>query len=53
VAQNLLLGPLFMPLYALLWVCFGYRRHPLERDARAASMGSDGEKAVEGGVVSR
>ena len=36
VAQNLLLGPLFMPLYALLWLALGYERHPLERDARAA-----------------
>jgi len=38
VAQNLVLGPLFMPWYALLWLVFGYERHPLERDARAAAV---------------
>jgi hypothetical protein len=37
VAQNLVLGPLFMPVYALLWVACGYERHPLERDARRAA----------------
>jgi hypothetical protein len=37
VAQNLVLGPLFLPLYALLWFAFGYLRHPLERDARIAA----------------
>jgi hypothetical protein len=37
VAQNLVLGPLFMPLYGLLWLLYGYRAHPLERDARAAA----------------
>src|SRR6266404_1048716 len=37
VAQNLVLGPLFLPLYVLLWLAFGYDRHPLERDARAAA----------------
>jgi hypothetical protein len=36
VAQNLVLGPLFMPLYAALWLAFGYRAHPLEVDARRA-----------------
>ena len=36
VVQNLILGPLFMPLYALLWLAYGYERHPLERDARSA-----------------
>src|SRR5262249_26351531 len=30
VAQNLVLGPFFMPLYGLLWVVFGYWAHPLE-----------------------
>ena len=34
--QNLILGPLFMPLYVLLWLAYGYERHPLERDARSA-----------------
>jgi hypothetical protein len=37
VAQNLVLGPLFLPLYVLLWLAFGYDRQPLERDARAAA----------------
>jgi hypothetical protein len=37
VAQNLVLGPLFMPLYALFWIVCGYDAHPLERDARAAA----------------
>ncbi|TMA45684.1 MAG: hypothetical protein E6J82_01465 [Deltaproteobacteria bacterium] len=36
VVQNLILGPLFMPLYVLLWLAYGYERHPLERDARSA-----------------
>ena len=38
VAQNLVLGPLFLPVYALLWLVFGYDRHPLERDARGATF---------------
>jgi hypothetical protein len=37
VAQNLVLGPLFMPVYAFLWLLFGYEAHPLERDARATA----------------
>jgi hypothetical protein len=36
VSQNLLLGPLFIPLYALLWLGWGYEAHPLERDARGS-----------------
>ena len=36
VAQNLVLGPAFMPVYALLWLVYGYERNPFERDARAA-----------------
>jgi hypothetical protein len=39
VAQNLVLGPLFLPLYALLWFFYGYRRHPLEVDARTVGAG--------------
>jgi hypothetical protein len=35
VAQNLIFGPLFLPVYALLWLACGYRAHPLERDARS------------------
>ena len=26
-----------MPVYALLWLIYGYERNPLERDARAAA----------------
>ena len=36
VAQNLVLGPLFLPIYGLLWLLFRYQEHPLERDARRA-----------------
>jgi hypothetical protein len=36
VAQNLVLGPFFLPVYALLWLLFRYQEHPLERDARRA-----------------
>src|SRR5205814_1589112 len=36
VVRNLILGPLLMPLYVLLWLAYGYERHPLERGARAA-----------------
>jgi len=39
VAQNLVLGPLFLPLYALLWFFYGYRRLPLEVDARTVGVG--------------
>ena len=40
LVQNLILGPLFMPLYAVLWLAYGYERHPLERDARSAEDGA-------------
>ncbi len=40
VAQNLVLGPLFLPLYAALWLVFGYRQHPLEVDARRVEANS-------------
>ena len=36
-------GPLFIPVYFLLAVPFGYRRHPFERAAqRAAQESPDG-----------
>ncbi len=30
-------GPLFIPVYLLLAIGFGYRRHPMERSARRAA----------------
>lgn len=36
--QWLLLGPLFPVVYGVLLVLFGYARHPLESDARRASV---------------
>src|SRR5437762_3679626 len=45
VAQNLVLGPMFLPLYVLLWLVVGYDRHPLERDARAAAGDRRGASA--------
>jgi hypothetical protein len=33
VWQALWLGPFYFPVYALLFVFTGYRRHPMERDA--------------------
>lgn len=35
VWQSLLLGPLYLPVYGLLWLLYGYEQHPMERDARA------------------
>lgn len=37
VRQYRALGPLFLPLYFLLAIPFGYRRHPMERRARRAA----------------
>jgi hypothetical protein len=34
VQQSLWLGPLYLPVYLLLLPLFGYRRHPMEVDAR-------------------
>ena len=34
VAQFRLLGPFFLPVYFALLAAYGYRDHPLERDAR-------------------
>jgi hypothetical protein len=30
-------GPFFIPVYLLLAIVFGYRRHPMERAARRAA----------------
>ena len=37
VRQYCAFGPLFLPVYFLLAIPYGYRRHPLERRAREAS----------------
>lgn len=37
VRQYGALGPLFLPVYFLLAIPFGYRRHPMERRARRAA----------------
>lgn len=37
VRQYLAWGPLFIPVYLLLAVPFGYRRHPMERAADRAA----------------
>lgn len=34
------LGPLYIPLYLLIWVFTGYRRHPFEEAARLAETAS-------------
>lgn len=42
VVQYMAWGPLFIPVYILLAIVFGYRRHPMERAAiRAEAKGSD------------
>jgi hypothetical protein len=37
IRQFMTWGPLFIPVYLLLAVPFGYRRHPFERAARRAA----------------
>jgi hypothetical protein len=32
------LGPLYLPIYLLVWVFTGYRRHPFEMAARLAEV---------------
>lgn len=39
------LGPLFPPLYGLLWLAYGYARHPMERAARLGGRKSAGLSA--------
>jgi hypothetical protein len=36
------LGPLYIPLYVLVWVFTGYYRHPFEMAAQLAERNSDG-----------
>ena len=37
VRQYMAWGPLFIPVYVVLAIPFGYRRHPMERAARRAA----------------
>ena len=37
VRQYMVWGPLFIPIYLLLAILFGYRRHPMERAADRAA----------------
>jgi hypothetical protein len=37
VRQYMAWGPFFIPVYLLLAIPFGYRRHPMERAARRAA----------------
>ena len=37
------LGPLYIPIYLLVWVFTGYRRHPFELAAKLAEGGSYGD----------
>lgn len=32
------LGPFYIPLYVLIWIFMGYRRHPFEEAARLAEV---------------
>jgi len=37
IRQYMAWGPFFIPVYLLLAIPFGYRRHPMERAARRAA----------------
>jgi hypothetical protein len=37
IRQSMVWGPLFVPVYLLLAIPYGYRRHPMERRARRAA----------------
>ena len=39
IRQYMAWGPLFIPVYLALGIPYGYRRHPMERAARAAGAG--------------
>ena len=39
VRQYERLGPLYIPLYVLIWAFTGYRGHPFEEAARLAELG--------------
>jgi len=41
VKQYMAWGPFFVPVYLLLAVPYGYRRHPMERAARRAAGEAD------------
>ena len=41
IRQYMWWGPLFIPVYLLLAIGFGYRAHPMERGARRAAGESD------------
>ncbi len=45
VRQYMLWGPLFIPVYLLLAVGYGYRRHPMERGAERAAAQYGAEDA--------
>ncbi len=38
VRQYERLGPFYIPIYLLVWVFMGYRRHPFERAAKLAEI---------------
>ena len=38
VRQYERLGPLYIPLYLLIWIFTGYRKHPFEEAARLAEI---------------
>ena len=46
IRQYMQWGPFFIPVYLLLAIPFGYRRHPMERAARRAA-GEDGRTGSE------
>lgn len=46
VRQYQRLGPLYLPLYLLVWLFTGYRRHPFELAAAAAEGGPGGQLAL-------
>ncbi len=48
IRQYMTWGPLFIPVYLLLAIPFGYRRHPMERAARRVSGEGEGEGEGEG-----
>jgi hypothetical protein len=41
VRQYERLGVLYIPIYVLIWMVTGYRRHPFEAAARRAEAGAD------------
>jgi hypothetical protein len=37
IRQSMIFGPMFVPVYLVLAIPYGYRRHPMERAARRAA----------------